>query len=228
MYIKYINNISTSQKSHRWLTSVKRKWIPTECDATGMHHYTWPSTPPHGGWAGWGREAQREQEGGKERRAKTPKQRGERRPVTKQLLCQKSQEKTPKHTQQHACTQSKQGGGWWELECQSNVTEDDRSILTALTARRPSTAADPTARPRRRPSQGENVLHVDSCCFSVLAPSPTPTSTSSSLTLSGHLHCRNGPWTKRRCCVFYHFSDKVEAVLFVFLKEGSSFARVGQ
>lgn len=55
--------------------------------------------------------------------------------MTKQLPCQKSQEKTPKHTQQHACTQSKQGGGWWELECQGDAAEDDRSILTALTAR---------------------------------------------------------------------------------------------
>ena len=34
------------------LFSLKRKWIPPQCDATGMHHYTWPSTPPHGWWGG--------------------------------------------------------------------------------------------------------------------------------------------------------------------------------
>lgn len=40
-----------------------------------------------------------------------------------------------KHRNTRSSTQSKQGGGWWELECQSDVTEDGRSILTALTAR---------------------------------------------------------------------------------------------
>lgn len=171
-------------------------------------------------WVRRAREAQRAQEGGKERRGKDAKAERGATPSDEAV----AMPETPgEDTKTHAAARKvNKGGGWWELECQGDATEDDRSILTALTAaRRPSTAAGPTARdgrrPRRRPSRGENVLHVDSCCFSVLAPSPTPTSTSASLTPSGHLHCRNGPWTERRCCVFSDFSDKVEADLFVCL-----------
>lgn len=60
--------------------SVWRKWIPTKYNATGMHHYTWPSPPLHSGWGEVGEEKWRKryltidgyaQEG------------GERHPVTK-------------------------------------------------------------------------------------------------------------------------------------------------
>lgn len=114
--------------------SVWRKWIPTKYNATGMHHYTWPSPPLHSGWGEVGEEKWRKryltidgyaQEG------------GERHPVTKQLLCQKTRRTT------HACkdtyTHTNVGKvnkeeAEWKQECQNDVAEGDHSILTALTA----------------------------------------------------------------------------------------------
>lgn len=112
--------------------SVWRKWIPTKYNATGMHHYTWPSPPLHSGWGEVGEEKWRKryltidgyaQEG------------GERHPVTKQLLCQKTRRTT------HACKDTHTNVGKvnkeeaeWKQECQNDVAEGVHSILTALTA----------------------------------------------------------------------------------------------
>lgn len=95
--------------------SVWRKWIPTKYNATGMHHYTWPSPPLHSGWGEVGEEKWRKRyltidgyaQGG-----------GERHPVTKQLLCQKTRRTThackDTYTHTHKRRESKQGGGWVE------------------------------------------------------------------------------------------------------------------
>lgn len=135
--------------------SLRRKWIPTKYNATGMHHYAWPSTPLHSGWGGWERQSERGTRG-RERDTETERQREryqtidgyERRggrgrgrlPVTKQLLCQKNQEDqtythtrtqthrhthTHKHIDAHTHMQSKQGGGSME-------TSGSRSVRTML------------------------------------------------------------------------------------------------
>lgn len=117
------------------LSSLRRKWIPTKYNATGMHHYTWPSTPLHSGWGGRETEGMREQEEERKRYLTInayAREGGERHLVTKQLLCQKpgaprthahSYSHTQGHT--HTCTQSKQGGGWVQ-------TSGSRSVRTML------------------------------------------------------------------------------------------------
>lgn len=64
------------------------------------------------------------------------RRRGERHPVTKQLLCQKARRTQNTRSSTHPQRVNKGGGGgWWKLKRQNDVTEDDRSILTALTVR---------------------------------------------------------------------------------------------
>lgn len=95
-------------------------------------------------------------------------------PGDKAVAMPKSQE-DPKHTQQHACTQSKRGGGWWELECQNDVTEDDHSILTALTVC--TARARQQSRPQemgegRRDGRHEEKMFSTSACAAPLSSPP--------------------------------------------------------
>lgn len=121
-------------------------------------------------------EQEKEKEREKERRDKDVKVETERweAPGDKAVAMPKSQE-DPKHTQQHTCTQSKQRrGGWWELECQNDVTEDDR-ILTALTAR--TARARQQSRPQemgegRRDGRHEEKMFSTSACVAALSSPP--------------------------------------------------------
>lgn len=87
-------------------------------------------------------------------------------PSDKAVAMPKSQE-DPKHTQQHTCTQSKQGGGWGG----GDVTEDDRSILTALTVR--TARARQQGRPQEMGGGRCDGRHKEKM-FSTSTASPSP------------------------------------------------------
>lgn len=161
------------------------------------------------------REAPQGSERERERRDKDVKVETERgaAPCDKAVAMPKSQEHS-KDTQQHTCTQSKQGrGGWWELECHNGVTQDGRSILTALTVR--------TARARQqgRPQEmgegrcdGRHEEKMFSTSTRIASPSPPP---SCSLTLHVRMSAQpkrfrhGGTRTKWGCCYFSALGDGI-------------------
>lgn len=151
-----------------------------------MHHYTWPSPPPHGGWGGWGRHSENGRRGEIERRDKDVKEETERgaAPGDEAVAMPKQPGGPETHAaaHMHACRVNKGGRGrlvgagvsercyrgWPE---HANSPDSERSTSTGG---RGADLQRDGWRPLWRLSAGENVLHVHPCCSSSSLPPPHP------------------------------------------------------
>lgn len=132
--------------------SVWRKWIPTKYNATGMHHYTWPSPPLHSGWGGWG-ETEKEIFN---YRWICARRRGEASSDEAVAMPKNQEDHTcmQRHIHTHKRRQSKQGGGWVEAGvsercCWGWPQHTNSSDSTLTHTHRQCTQAELTARDGR-------------------------------------------------------------------------------
>lgn len=126
-----INATAVTQSHSLSCVSLRRKWIPTKYDATGMHHYTWPSTPLRSVW-GWVRQSERGTERARESRRKRrrnikpgmdmrSRRRGRRTQWRSSCYAKNQEDQTNTCTRTHTCRVNKEEA--WLRLVEARVSE---------------------------------------------------------------------------------------------------------